>query len=62
MEVQSKFQKEKEEIFEEIIAENFLKLMTDTKPQKQAAQKHHGGKIPSMCMHVHTYTHTGIPY
>lgn len=44
MEVQSKFQKEKEEeIVEEIIAENFLKLMTDTKPQKQAAQKHHGG-------------------
>lgn len=44
MQVQSKFQKEKEEeIFEEIIAENFLKLMTDTKPQKQAAQKHCGG-------------------
>ena len=31
--------------------------MTDTKPQKQAPQKHHGGKIPSMCMHVHTHTH-----
>ena len=43
MQVQSKFQKEKEEIFEEIIAENFLKLMTDTKPQKQATQKHYEG-------------------
>lgn len=57
MQVQSKFQKEKEEeIFEEIIAENFLKLMTDTKPQKQAPQKHHGGKIPCMCTHTHRHT------
>ena len=34
---------EAEGTLEEIIAENFLKLMTDTKPQKQAAQKHHAG-------------------
>ena len=30
--------------------------MTDTKPQKQAPQKHHGGKIPCMCTHTHRHT------
>jgi len=35
-------EEEKEYRAEKISTENFLKVMTDTKPQNQEAQKHYG--------------------
>lgn len=40
---QIRFQKKKKSIGQKkYLVENFLKVMTDTKPQNQEAQKHYG--------------------